>query len=81
MLWSHCETREDYSGDLPSLRVPALIIVGEQDAITPPVVAEGMGKAIRNPTLAVIPRAGHMAPMEQPEDVTLALRRFAEQQA
>jgi pimeloyl-ACP methyl ester carboxylesterase len=70
--------REDYTGDLPSIAVQALIIVGEHDAITPPSVSEAMSKAIRNPTLVVIRRAGHMAPMEQPEDVTLALRRFAE---
>ncbi|WP_428937350.1 alpha/beta fold hydrolase [Fontivita pretiosa] len=70
--------RPDFTSDLPSIAVPTLIIVGEHDVITPPAVAEAMSKQIRNPTLVVIRRAGHLAPMEQPEDVTTAIRRFAE---
>ncbi len=70
--------REDHTNDLPSIPVPVLVAVGEQDAITPPAVAQAMSKALRNPTLAIIPAAGHLSPMEQPEDVTTALRRFAE---
>jgi 3-oxoadipate enol-lactonase len=70
--------RQDYTTDLPLISVPALIVVGEHDAITPPTLAEGMSKAMRNPTLAVIRHAGHMSPMEQPEDVTTVLRRFLE---
>jgi pimeloyl-ACP methyl ester carboxylesterase len=70
--------RPDYTSTLASIAMPTLIIVGEHDVITPPAVAEAMSKQIRNPTLVVIRRAGHLAPMEQPEDVTTALRRFAE---
>lgn len=71
--------RQDYTASLARIEVPTLIVVGEQDAITPPAVAEAMSKQLRNPTLVVIRRAGHMAPMEQPDDVTTALRRFLEQ--
>jgi 3-oxoadipate enol-lactonase len=70
--------REDLTQQLPSIAVPTLVIVGEQDAITPPAVAEGMTKSLRNPTLSVIRRAGHVSCMEQPEDVTTTLRRFVE---
>jgi 3-oxoadipate enol-lactonase len=70
--------RPDVTKDLPSIAVPTLIVVGEQDAITPLGVAESMNKAIRNPTQTVIRAAGHLSPIEQPEDVTTALRRFAE---
>jgi pimeloyl-ACP methyl ester carboxylesterase len=71
--------RDDYTPELPGIRVPTLILVGEQDAITPPAVSESMAKLIRQPTLVVIKQAGHMAPMEQPDDVTTAMRRFLEQ--
>jgi pimeloyl-ACP methyl ester carboxylesterase len=70
--------RADYTDDLPSIPVPVLILVGEQDAITPPAAAESMSKRIRQTTLVVIPDAGHMSPMEQPREVTAALRTFAE---
>jgi 3-oxoadipate enol-lactonase len=68
--------RPDHSGNLPSISVPTLIIVGESDAITPPPVAESMHKAIPRSQLVIIKGAGHMTPMEQPQQVIDALRRF-----
>jgi pimeloyl-ACP methyl ester carboxylesterase len=68
--------RPDRTGELPSLKVPALVIVGDADAITPPDVAEAMAKAIPNAKLETIRGAGHMAPMEQPEQVNQAIERF-----
>jgi pimeloyl-ACP methyl ester carboxylesterase len=71
--------RPDHSGDLPSVPVPTLIIVGEADAITPPAAAEAMRKAIANSKLVNIRGAGHMTPMEQPAQVNQVLRQFMEQ--
>ena len=68
--------RPDYRKDLPSIAVPTLILVGELDAITPPAMAETLKKNIRNSQLVVIPAAGHMTPMEQPEDVNRAIGDF-----
>lgn len=70
--------RPDRTGDLAAIPVPTLIIVGEQDVITPPALAEKMAKSITNATLAIIKDAGHMAPMEQPDDVSRVMRRFLE---
>lgn len=70
--------RPDFVADLPSLVFPTLVIVGEHDAITPPAAAEGMSKAIARSTYVVVRGAGHMSPMEQPQQVTDALRRFAQ---
>lgn len=61
--------RADRAADLPKISVPTLIIVGEHDAITPPSVAQSMHAAIAGSVLQVIPDAGHMAPMEQPNAV------------
>ena len=68
--------RSDYCKDLPSIAVPTLILVGEYDAITPPAMAETLNKNIPNSKLVVITNAGHMTPMEQPEQVNRAVRDF-----
>jgi 3-oxoadipate enol-lactonase len=69
--------RADMASHLPSIAVPALVIVGEHDTLTPPAGAEKMSAAIPKSTYVVIRGAGHMSPMEQPQQVTDALRRFA----
>lgn len=66
--------RHDHTEDIPSIPVPTSIIVGDQDAITPPAVAEAMHKAIPRSKLYVIKGAGHLSGMEQPEQVNQALR-------
>jgi pimeloyl-ACP methyl ester carboxylesterase len=71
--------RPDYRSDLPSVRVPTLVLVGDADAITPPAMAETMHKGIAGSTLAVVKGAGHMAIMEQPAQVNQALRRFLDE--
>jgi pimeloyl-ACP methyl ester carboxylesterase len=68
--------RTDHTNNLPSIAVPTLIIVGDADAITPPKMAEAMNKAIPRSKLEIIHGAGHMSPMEQPEQVNRALREF-----
>jgi pimeloyl-ACP methyl ester carboxylesterase len=69
--------RPDMAAHLPSVAVPTLVIVGEHDAITPPAGAEKMTKAVPRATYVLIRGAGHMSPMEQPQQVTDAMRRFA----
>lgn len=68
--------RPEQTGMLKSIAVPTLIVVGEADAVTPPAVAEAMQKEIPDAQLAVIRGAGHMSPMEQPEQVNAAINRF-----
>lgn len=61
---------------LPEIQVPVLIVVGEQDAVTPPALAMSMHRAIPGSRLVVIPAAGHLVPMEQPKVFTDELTRF-----
>ena len=68
--------RPDFRDDLPSIPVQTLILVGDADAITPPAVAEALNKGIPKSKLITIPGAGHMTPMEQPEQVNRAIRDF-----
>jgi pimeloyl-ACP methyl ester carboxylesterase len=65
--------RPDRIPDLPSIAVPTTIIVGDQDSITPVAMAETMNKGIPRSRLVVVKGAGHMACMEQPEQVSRAL--------
>mgnify|MGYP005850110989 CR=1 FL=1 len=68
--------REDFRSELASIAVPVLCIYGESDAITPPTVGQWIVSQVSHGRLAVIPGAGHMAPLEQPEAVTKAIRDF-----
>ena len=70
--------RPDRSGELSAIKVPTLVIVGESDAITPQGVAESMAGKVPGARLEVIRGAGHMSPMEQPEQVNRTLRAFLE---
>jgi len=59
--------------------LPTLLVVGEQDEITPPAGHEAMAAAIPGAKLAVIPGAGHLPPLEAPETVTHVLAAFLRQ--
>lgn len=59
--------RPDRLAALPSIGVPTLVVVGEDDGITPPDVARGMAEAIPGAALVVVPEAGHLANMERPD--------------
>jgi pimeloyl-ACP methyl ester carboxylesterase len=59
--------REDYAALLPGLKIPTLIVVGAEDAIASPEVARAMHAAVPRSKLAIIPGAGHMAPLERPK--------------
>jgi len=69
--------RRDQTELLPQLRVPALIVVGAEDAVTPPAVARGMHALIPGSQLVEIAGAGHMTPLEAPEALGVAIRDFA----
>jgi pimeloyl-ACP methyl ester carboxylesterase len=68
--------RPDSTSTLAAVKAPALVIVGDGDQITPPDLARAMQATLPKGELAVIRGAGHMAPMEQPAQVTRALRSF-----
>ena len=68
--------RRDQTDLLPSISVPALVVVGESDALVPLEVAEGMAKAIPGARLEVVPDAGHVANLENPEAFNRAFADF-----
>jgi pimeloyl-ACP methyl ester carboxylesterase len=68
--------RVDQTDFLPSLALPTLIIVGDQDVITPLSAAETMNRAIARSTLKVISHAGHLSPLDNAGEVDRAMRDF-----
>ena len=70
--------RPDSTPLLGAIRVPTLIVVGAEDRVTPPAVADAMAKAIPGARYAVIPGAGHVSPLEQPLATSRALTDFFE---
>ncbi len=68
--------RRDQTDLLPALAIPVLIVVGAEDAITPPSLPLAMQSHIPHAMLVQIAAAGHMTPMEQPESVNSAIGSF-----
>ena len=65
--------RPDRLALLKALKVPALVLVGAEDKVTPPEAAKEMAGALLNADLQVIDGAAHLSPMERPHDVNQAL--------
>jgi len=62
--------------ELARITTPTLVMVGEEDIVTPPAKAERIANAIPGARLKRIPRAGHIATLEQPQAVTHAISNF-----
>ena len=61
---------------LSQIRVPTLVMVGDQDVLTPPAESELMASTIPNATLVKIDGAGHVSSLENPQAVTSAIHEF-----
>jgi len=70
--------RADSVPTLKTMNIPTLILVGEEDGLTPVADAELMRQHISGSQLRVIPKAGHFAPWERPQEVGRLLRQFVD---
>jgi pimeloyl-ACP methyl ester carboxylesterase len=68
--------RPDRTRLLPSIAVPALVVVGAQDELTPPAESVLLRERIPSARLVTIAGAGHLSNLEQPEAFNAALREF-----
>lgn len=68
--------REDYTGILPSIRVPSLVIGADSDRAIPPENSRMLAEAMSSAMLCTIPGGGHMVNMEQPEAFNRCLLDF-----
>lgn len=70
--------RPDMTDALSRLDLPALAIIGEEDSITPREAMERITRTIAGSRLVVVPRSGHMTPLENPEVFNRELAAFVE---
>lgn len=69
-------SRTDTTPTLSKINLPVLIICGEQDALTPPAVMKEMFHKINKAEFFEIKNAGHMTPIESPDEVNKAIKSF-----
>jgi len=69
--------RPDSTPMLGTITVPTLVVFGAEDTVTPPETeGRALADAIPNASLVVIPNAGHLSNLEQPETFNAAVREF-----
>ncbi len=73
-------SRRDFSGLLDRIKLPTLCVVGEYDSLTPVAEMQQLASAIPTAHLAIIRRAGHLPPIENPDDTVDAISTFLDEQ-
>jgi pimeloyl-ACP methyl ester carboxylesterase len=68
--------RPDSFDTLRAVTVPTLVLVGEEDGLTPVADSEALAEAVPGARLAVLPRAGHHSALEDPDAVNAAVREL-----
>lgn len=68
--------RQDSTAVLPTIAVPTLVIVGDEDKVTTRSDADAMASAIPGARLEVVNGAAHLTNLEQPDYFTTLLREF-----
>lgn len=74
-------SRADSNDLLASITCPTLVIVGAEDALIPPQIAENYAAQIPAAQCVVIPHAGHLSNLEQPQFFIQTLRQFLQTRA
>ena len=69
-------TRNGIASEIDSIRVPTLILVGDEDVAVPPVHSQHLHEHLTGSRLEIIPRAGHTSTVEEPTAVNVALANF-----
>lgn len=68
--------RTDTTPNLPNIKCPTLILVGEKDTLTPVAASQSMKEKIPGSEIAIIPGAGHISNMEHPVEFNKHLSAF-----
>ena len=70
--------RTDTTGILEQIDLPTVIVVGAEDTLTPPDLARELDARIEGSRLVMIPAAGHLPPLETPEEFGAAVETLLE---
>jgi pimeloyl-ACP methyl ester carboxylesterase len=68
--------RFDVMTRLGEIQVPALVVTGAEDQLTPPKYAQYFGAHIAGARVVIVPGAGHYVQLERPDEVSRAIRAF-----
>jgi pimeloyl-ACP methyl ester carboxylesterase len=68
--------RPDSTSLLETVNVPVLLIVGDEDIVTPPADSEAMARRLARCNVVTLPRTGHLSSMEAPREFAAALADF-----
>jgi pimeloyl-ACP methyl ester carboxylesterase len=71
--------RFDVADRLTAVETPVLVVTAEEDKLTPPKFGEFIAKQIKNASRAHIMDAGHIVPVEKPDEVNRAIMHFLDQ--
>lgn len=71
--------RFDVTDRLAAIDVPVLVVTAEDDKLTPPKYGSALEKNIKNSTRVHIFDAGHIVPIEKPDEVNTAIMTFLDQ--
>lgn len=77
----HAIVTTDFRSILPTITVPTLVVVGEEDVVTPPAASEFLATTIPGASLVKIAQAGHLTNIEKPTEFNTILRAFLTQHA
>lgn len=69
-------TRKETCSKLQEIRIPVLIIVGHEDIVTPPEAAKFIHEQVKGSVLNILPDAGHLSNLENPEQFNNILKKF-----
>ena len=69
-------TRSDNRSVLSTIAVPTLVLCGSEERVCPVSIHEEIAASIPGARLVVVPGAGHLSTIDQPELVTHAMRRW-----
>lgn len=66
----------DVMDDIKQIRVPTLILCGDEDRLTPPKYSEFLHREIKGSELVIFPHAGHMLPIERPVEIMETIMKW-----
>ncbi len=69
-------SRLDTTESLENISLPTLVLVGKKDALTPPKLMKELAHKIPGAKLVVVPKSGHMTPLENPNFVNSKILTF-----
>ena len=69
-------SRLDTTEELKDISIPTLVLVGKKDALTPPKYMKQLARGIKGAQFCIVPKSGHMTPLENPEFVTKQIFKF-----